>query len=208
MNRGFCILLAGLALALALNTGQARAYSYQTADLVLQGMDWVASGANNNRRQWYVDTGSGATYTNWTGWVEYQVNLAAGNWNFGLEVINRGYLGQGWYESFQIRDSITGQVMEAPASDTQASVVFRNVDIFSNGLYTIRYSFLNDKWDPKRERTHDANLQINKVFFDNTATIPGGSPGAAAPEPGSMLLLASGLGGLAAWRARCRHKKA
>lgn len=189
------ISLLALALVSPLaGAGPAGAYNYEMADLVLEGQDWSASGS----RQWYLDSDTGATYTNWSGWVEYQVYLTAGNWNFGLEAVNRGYLGTDWYSAFRIRDSITGQVMKVPASDSDPAVVFRNVDIMSDGLYKVRFSWLNDKWDPNLSRTHDANIQINKVFFDNTAT----TPGTGAPEPGTLLLLGSALAGAAAWRRR------
>jgi hypothetical protein len=184
--------MALLALAvLVLAAPPAWAYNYSSAELILPGADYSASGGG----RWFTSP-EGAAYTYWRGWVEYEVHLTAGEWTFGLEVINRGYLGANWYSHFRVRDSITGQVMEIPASDDTAYVGTQTAQIFSDGLYTVRFSWLNDKWGPNFRPVRDANIQINTVFFDKAAS---------APEPGSGLLLLSAMG-VAAWLRR--QKKA
>jgi hypothetical protein len=164
----------------------AGAYNFSSAELILPGADYSASSG-----RWFTSPDS-AAYTYWRGWVEYEFELTAGEWTFGLEVINRGYLGADWYSRFRVQDSITGQVMEIPASDDTAYVGTQTARIFSDGLYTVRFSWLNDKWGPNFRPVRDANIQINTVFFDKVAS---------TPEPASGLLLASAMG-LTAWLRR------
>jgi len=188
------------ALALVLAAGllwcaaPAQADSFGFADLVLSGSDYSSSGSSGSG---WTDLSGGVTYTAWKGWVEYEVYLTAGEWNLGLEVINRGYLGTDWYSSFKVRDSITGQTMSIPASDDVAYIGQQTAEIFSDGLYTIRFSWLNDQYGPGFDPVRDANIQINRVFFDKV------SPQGGAPEPASGLLMASALG-FAAWLRRRR----
>ena len=183
------LLAAALFLALAAPAG---ADSYSTADLILDGSEYSNSGSSG--KGWTNLTG-GATYTAWKGWVEYEVYLTAGEWTFGLEVINRGYLGSDWYSSFKVQDSITNQVMSIAASDEVANVGTQTAEILSDGVYTIRFSWLNDQYSTAYNPVRDANIQINKVFFDKN------TPSAGAPEPASGVLLASAMG-FAAWLRR------
>lgn len=187
-----CLLALGLLWASAL---PARADSFDSADLILAGSAYSASGSSGKG---WNEVGGGATYTSWVGWVEYEVYLTAGEWTYGLEVINRGYLGTNWYSAFHVKESITGQTMYIPASDDKAYVGQQTAQIFSDGLYTIRFSWLNDQYGSSYSPVRDANIQINKVFFDKN------TPSAGTPEPASGLLLASAVG-LVAWVRRRRR---
>lgn len=180
---------------LAASASWARADNFDSAELILAGSAYSASGSNG--KGWY-DVGDGATYTAWTGWVEYEVYLTAGEWTYGLEVINHGYLGSGWYSTFHVKESITGQTMYIPASDDVAYIGQQTAEIFSDGLYTIRFSWLNDQYGSSYSPVRDANIQINSVFFTKS------TPSAGTPEPASGLLLASAVG-LVAWVRRRRR---
>jgi hypothetical protein len=43
------------------------------------------------------------------------------------------------------------------------------------------------------------------IYFSSTLDIQPGQPGAPVPEPGTMLLVGTGIVGLASWRRRVRH---
>ncbi|MCF8034500.1 MAG: PEP-CTERM sorting domain-containing protein [Desulfarculaceae bacterium] len=184
------------ALALSLVLGLAApvwADNYDSADLILEGSAYSAWGSSGKG---WTDLAGGATYSPWAGWVEYEVYLTAGEWTYGLEVINRGYLGTNWYSAFHVRDSITGQTMSIPASDDTAYIGQQTAEIFSDGLYTIRFTWLNDAYSKSGGKVRDANLQINTVFFDKAGS------SASTPEPATLLLVAGGLAGLWGWRRR------
>jgi hypothetical protein len=74
-----------------------------------------------------------------------------------------------------------------PASDTEENFGGISYDVLSGGPVTVRYTWLNDKYDPGAGL--DANIKITSAFFD-------------IPIPGSVLLLASGLMGLMGMRRR------
>ncbi len=184
-------LLAGFALGVFLLslTSLVGATPYTGSDIELLGNGYTSA---SNR---WSDVGDGAIYTAWANeWVEYETYLTAGNWNIGLNVINHGYLGSGWYTQFRI-DNTVGSTITIPASDTEVNNGFININLATDDDYTVRYTWINDSYDPPR----DANIQINSVFFDDTSTAP-------VPEPSTILLMGIGLLGLVGY-SRKRSKK-
>lgn len=190
MNR---IAALSIFLAFILAVSPAFAGMYTGADIIISGNNFthISSPAN-----WFKN--GSAIYTCWAttggpalGWIEYQTFLLTGNWNVGLNVINRGYLGNDdWYSHFEVLNSFTGETMRIEASDSQINHGYQTIEIADNGIYTFRYSWLNDKWNPNVQgRPLDANIQINDVFFDNLDT-------SAIPEPATALLLGSGILGM------------
>jgi hypothetical protein len=196
MTRKSLILLATVVF-LFCTTPSAFATPYAGADIELLGngysdiseiRDTYISGDPN----WFNGT-DGAIWTAWSGeWVEYTTALTTGNWNIGLNVINHGNLGSGWYSQFSVNGA--GTTLNIVASDSEINYGYLNLDLVE-GLYTIRYTWLNDQFAPNQGL--DANIQINSVFFDNTATAP-------VPEPATLVLLGSGLAGLAFYRRKKR----
>jgi len=179
-------LLTGLAAAVLIFSLVSSVYAipYTGADIELQG-----DSHSSISSRWFNGS-DGAIWTAWANqWVEYTADLAAGNWNVGLNVINHGNLDTGWYSQFEVSNGI-GETLAIAASDFEVNSGFFNVTLQDAGAYTVRYTWLNDKWGGATDPLHrDANIQINSVFFDNTAPAP-------VPEPSTMLLLGAGLVGL------------
>ncbi len=186
-----------IALFVSFSSGTVNATPYTGADIELFGDQYSDISGTVNNPRWFNVT-DGGIRTNWTGWVEYSVTLDSGNWNVGLNVSNYGNLGNNnWYSHFKVQNSFSSDTMEIAASADEIHFGHVNLDLTA-GDYTVRYSWMNDKWDPANGL--DANIQIENVFFDNTSTAP-------VPEPATMLLFGTGLVGLACMRLRKNKKE-
>lgn len=118
-------------------------------------------------RGWFMGSND-SIYTAWgRQWAEYSTYLTKGRWDIGLNVINNGYLSQHWYDNFKVRTSLTNQLLNIQASDTD---VFYGLSSFfapTDDIYTVRYTWLNDKWGGSSDPLHrDANIQIDSAFFN------------------------------------------
>lgn len=178
----------------------AYAEPYTGADITLLGDEFSATSGfttdapESGAKMWY-STSEGALYTYWAHlWVEYTVNLDKGNWNMGLNVTNHGNIDkENWYSYFLIYNTGTNSTIKIDASDDETNYGLINMNLLNSGDYTIRYTWVNDKYSPSEGL--DANIQIDSVFFDNTETAP-------VPEPATMFLLGSGLMAFAGYRRK------
>ena len=138
----------------------------------------------------WVNLNDGSIYSPWAKhWAEYTAFLTKGIWDIGLNASNRGNIeaGSDWYNTFKVHSRLTNtalitqEILEIQASDTQSHHAFSQVDIATDGHYTVRYTWLNDKWGGRQDSLlRDANIQINSVFFNRV------------PEPSSLALLTLG----------------
>lgn len=138
----------------------------------------------------WINLNDGSIYSPWARhWTEYTAFLTKGIWDIGLNASNHGNIeaGSGWYNTFKVHSRltdtslITQEILTIKASDTQSHQALSRVGIATDGNYTVRYTWLNDKWGGRRDPLgRDANIQINSVFFNRV------------PEPSSLVLLTLG----------------
>ena len=175
--------------------------TYGDPDILLKGVDYSdysASAAYDSvNESWNVGwfTKDDTVWTAWaTQWIEYELELTKGNWNIGLDVKNHGNLGnEQWYSMFEISSSMGVNDLKINASDEEIFNGFLNLDIEEDAIYTMRYTWLNDKWAP--ELGLDANLMIIDAFADKVIN--------PVPEPASLSMLILGALGL----VRIKRKK-
>jgi hypothetical protein len=166
--------------------------SWNNPDITLSGSDFAAisgyyDGEPTDEGQenciWYPD--GGAIFTLWDHggpvnhfghclWVMYIVDLDAGYWRVGLNAINigAGIKDSQWYpwfevlveleSTFQSQAGMDSAVVFVPASDEEIEQGFQWFHIPEDGLYGIKYTWLNDK----SGEGYDANIKIDSVFFD------------------------------------------
>ena len=199
------ILFVTLTIVLSITgADRANALAYLGADIAISGTNY--SDISSERRWFEIGTD---IYTFWDwqgvmggefGWVEYEAYLTTGNWNVGLNAINFGRLGsEDWYPSFMLYNSFNDDIITIQSSDTEVHNGFTNIDISEDGLYSFRYTWINDKWGPENYYPpRDANIRIKSAFFDNTST-------QAVPEPTTLILMGGGFIGLGLVR-RFRRK--
>lgn len=106
-----------------------------------------------------------------------------------------------WYvDGDAIWTAWSGQWVEyhVPSSDWEANFGFVSVSVSANNTYKVKYTWLNDTYSPP----HDANILIASVFFDDTANNTSPIPN---PEPTTMLLVGTGIVGLAGFRKKFKR---
>ena len=126
---------------------------------------------------WWDPVSSGGTDI----WVEYEADLTKGNWNIGLCAINHFYFGDDglgtdpdWYPQFELSNTLTGDIIIVPASDTSLNSGYFNFEVLTDGLYSVRFRWLNDQTEgeqPDGRPILDANIKIVRVYFDKAVEL-------------------------------------
>jgi len=165
----------------------ATANPYVGADITLNGTNYSSISTPSdpcvcqpqNGCVWFEN--GNVIFTAWSDpcmWVEYTVDLSAGYWHIGLNAINHifhlGDIGLGtdpnWYPQFELSNNKTNEIIKVPASDTVVNYGFFDFKAPSNGSYTVRLAWLNDKAEGTQGQPPrpilDANIKIISVFFD------------------------------------------
>ena len=156
---------------------------YPSADFVQKGTEYSAIAPEEiegGQCQWIID--GDAMVTLWsrpdcevvqevTMWIEYTAWLTRGVWRIGVNAINTGDLGDDpkWYPEFWLGNSLTSDVITVPASDTEINHGYTEYNVSSEGPYTIRLWWQNDRCEPNEDGSYcalDANIKITSVFFD------------------------------------------
>lgn len=152
------------------------------ADIVLNGSDYsdISGIRNSEPGGWVID--ADVIYTFWEDeWVEYTAYLTEGAWRIGVCAVNYSHPGHDglgsdptWYPQFELLNSLTGDIVVVPASDTIVHSGFFYFDVPSDGFYTVRFTWLNDQtWGTRPDGLPvlDANIQIERVFFKEIVAV-------------------------------------
>ncbi len=175
-------LVLTLAVALPTTPGSVDAAPYVGADLVFDGSDFSAVSAlksSPTEDGWTIE--GSAIWTNTADqWAEYDVELTAGRWVTGIEAINEGSLGDDpfWYPFYELTVDPGGEPLYMPASDSELQHGFVELDVPVDGVYTVRFTWLNDLADgelPGGGFERDANIRIERVFFDTIGDLAPGT---------------------------------
>jgi hypothetical protein len=115
-------------------------------------------------------------------WVDYEANLTQGTWKIGVCAVNwlpstddDGLKSEEWYPYFELSNSLNSDIIYVPASNTEINSGYFNYEVPTNGNYTVRLRWLNDKTEgqkPDGRPIYDANITIVKVFFDKVNEEP------------------------------------
>ncbi|MBU1276892.1 MAG: DNRLRE domain-containing protein [Proteobacteria bacterium] len=138
-------------------------------------------------------------------------------WNGSTAARKLYQLTTGWdagnatWNSFGGGVTVANQTTGSPvASYTQSGTGWLSIDVTSslqawaNGQANYGWAIFSDFANTNDwSGIYSMNSSVN---FRSTLTVAYDSPVAGAPEPGTLLLLGSGLAGVLGWRARCRRK--
>jgi hypothetical protein len=163
-----------VAMALMLCCGKVSADPYSGADvnIIPKNYDSISGiyAGGTSQVGWLFE--GNAIYTLWQdNWVEYVVNVPAGQWRIGLNALNtQGTLGPdpNWYPLFEVKVQVVdvGEgMLYIGASDSIEQYGHYSFNL-AGGYYRIRYTWLNDKYDSAHG--WDSDFKITGVFLDRT----------------------------------------